>query len=87
VMNLVSLLIAPAVVLWSTGADENTPLRIAIAAAATLIVVAAVAWSKRKPIAVSAGDETESAPSAAVTGSGTSKNDTPTTNSKDKVKT
>src|SRR2546421_944137 len=57
VMNLVSLLIAPAVVLWSTGTSTNTPLRITIAVVAALVVVVAVAISKRKPIAVSAGDE------------------------------
>jgi K(+)-stimulated pyrophosphate-energized sodium pump len=57
VMNLVALLIAPAVVLWSTGSSKNTPLRLAIAIVAALIVAAAVTWSKRKPIAVSAGDE------------------------------
>jgi len=57
VMNLVSLLIAPAVVLWSTGSTANTPLRITVAVVAALIIVAAVTWSKRKPIAVSAGDE------------------------------
>ena len=49
VMNLVSLLIAPAVVTWSVGADANTPLRVAIAVVAALIVVAAVVYSKRKP--------------------------------------
>ncbi|WP_329106584.1 sodium-translocating pyrophosphatase [Micromonospora sp. NBC_01699] len=53
VMNLVSLLIAPAVVAWSVGADRNTPLRIAVSLGAVLIVVAAVVWSKRKPIAIS----------------------------------
>ncbi|MCA2214562.1 sodium-translocating pyrophosphatase [Jidongwangia harbinensis] len=52
VMNLVSLLIAPAVVAWSIGNDENTPLRIAIAVVAALIIVAAVVWSKRKPISM-----------------------------------
>src|SRR6266545_1258727 len=34
VMNLVSLLIAPAVVLWSTGSSKNTPLRVTIAVVA-----------------------------------------------------
>ena len=48
VMNLVSLLIAPAVVNLSVGNSENTPLRIAISLIAVLIVVAAVAYSKRK---------------------------------------
>ncbi|HWH01729.1 MAG TPA: sodium-translocating pyrophosphatase [Pilimelia sp.] len=52
VMNLVALLIAPAVVTFSVGADANTGVRVAIAGAATLIVVAAVTWSKRKPIAM-----------------------------------
>ncbi len=64
VMNLVSLLIAPAVVLWSTGSSKNTPLRVTIAVVAALIVVAAIAWSKRKPIAMSAGDEAAAAPAA-----------------------
>jgi K(+)-stimulated pyrophosphate-energized sodium pump len=69
VMNLVSLLIAPAVVTWSVGESKNTALRLTIAIVAALIVAVAVAWSKRKPIAVSAGDETE-APVAAVAGQG-----------------
>jgi K(+)-stimulated pyrophosphate-energized sodium pump len=58
VMNLVSLLIAPAVVSWSIGSDENTPLRISIALVAAAIIVAAVFWSKRKPISM--GDDTPS---------------------------
>ncbi|MGB2568815.1 sodium-translocating pyrophosphatase [Micromonospora citrea] len=52
VMNLVSLLIAPAVVAWSVGDEKNTPLRVGIAVAATLIVVAAVVFSKRKGVAM-----------------------------------
>lgn len=56
VMNLVSLLIAPAVVLWSIGDQKNTPLRVAIAVVAALVIVVAVFWSKRKPIAVSSDD-------------------------------
>jgi K(+)-stimulated pyrophosphate-energized sodium pump len=52
VMNLVSLLIAPAVVAYSVGDDKNNPVRITIAVVAALIVVAAVLFSKRKPIAV-----------------------------------
>jgi K(+)-stimulated pyrophosphate-energized sodium pump len=55
VMNLVSLLIAPAVVAWGIGDEKNTPLRIIIAIVAALIIVAAVVWSKRKPIAM--GDQ------------------------------
>ncbi|MEV1328272.1 sodium-translocating pyrophosphatase [Micromonospora costi] len=63
VMNLVSLLIAPAVVAWSIGDDKNTGLRIAIALVAALVVVAAVVFSKRKGVAMSdsdAGDGTGS---------------------------
>ncbi|MER7164547.1 sodium-translocating pyrophosphatase [Micromonospora sp. NPDC000207] len=56
VMNLVSLLIAPAVVAWSVGDDRNTPLRIGVAVAATLIIVAAVVFSKRKGVAMSDAD-------------------------------
>ncbi|MGK5441782.1 sodium-translocating pyrophosphatase [Micromonospora sp. URMC 105] len=56
VMNLVSLLIAPAVVAWSVGDDRNTPLRLTIALVATLIVVAAVVFSKRKGVAMDSSD-------------------------------
>src|ERR1700741_2721523 len=42
VMNLISLLIAPAVVLYSVGANANPGLRIGIAAGAVAIIVAAV---------------------------------------------
>lgn len=53
VMNLVSLLIAPAVVAWSVGDDRNTGLRISIAVVATLIIVAAVLFSKRQGVSMS----------------------------------
>ncbi|MGI5147045.1 sodium-translocating pyrophosphatase [Plantactinospora sp. CA-294935] len=56
VMNLVSLLIAPAVVGWSVGEDKNTGLRIGVAVVAALIIVAAVVFSKRKPVAMSDSD-------------------------------
>ncbi|MEG3633115.1 sodium-translocating pyrophosphatase [Micromonospora palythoicola] len=58
VMNLVSLLIAPAVVAWSVGDDRNPGLRITIAVVAALIVVAAVVFSKRKSVVM--GDDTDS---------------------------
>ena len=54
VMNLVALLIAPAIVTLSIGEDANTVLRWAIALGAALIVVVAVIISKRRPIAVDA---------------------------------
>jgi K(+)-stimulated pyrophosphate-energized sodium pump len=55
VMNLVSLLIAPAIVLQFADA-ANPAVRIAISVGAALIIAGAVFWSKRKPIAVDAGD-------------------------------
>ena len=63
VMNLVALLIAPAVVMLSIGPDENTTLRLSIAVLAGLIVVVAIIVSKRRPIAV--GDTQEAAQPAA----------------------
>jgi K(+)-stimulated pyrophosphate-energized sodium pump len=54
-MNLVSLLIAPAVVALTYGTSANTGARVAIAAAATLIVVVAIVINKRTPIAM--GDD------------------------------
>lgn len=65
VMNLVSLLIAPAVVAWSIGDDQNNALRITIAVVAALIVAAAVVWSKRKPISM--GDDTPSGAAGSTT--------------------
>ncbi|MCY7373343.1 MAG: sodium-translocating pyrophosphatase [Spirochaetaceae bacterium] len=52
VMNLVSLLIAPAIVTMSVGEDSNTALRILIALGATAVIVVAVVISKRRSIAV-----------------------------------
>ncbi|HET6665055.1 MAG TPA: sodium/proton-translocating pyrophosphatase, partial [Acidimicrobiales bacterium] len=48
VMNLVSLLIAPAIVTLSVGAGENAVARYGIAAVAVVIIVAAVLVSKRR---------------------------------------
>ena len=47
-MNLVSLLIASAVVSLSIGKDENDALRILIALGAVAIIAAAVVISKRR---------------------------------------
>jgi K(+)-stimulated pyrophosphate-energized sodium pump len=55
VMNLVSLLIAPAVVSFSIGTSANTALRVIISVVAALIIAGAVVWSKRKPISM--GDD------------------------------
>jgi K(+)-stimulated pyrophosphate-energized sodium pump len=64
-MNLVSLLIAPAVVAWSIGNEQNNALRITIAIVAALIIAGAVVWSKRKPISMGS-DAPASPPSAKV---------------------
>jgi K(+)-stimulated pyrophosphate-energized sodium pump len=53
VMNLVALLIAPAVVAFNYGTGANDDLvRIAIALVATATIVGAVVWSKKKPISM-----------------------------------
>ncbi|GAB4046192.1 sodium-translocating pyrophosphatase [Catellatospora paridis] len=57
VMNLVSLLIAPAVVALWYGSTENATARNLIAIGATLVIVVAVVISKRKPITVGGDDE------------------------------
>jgi K(+)-stimulated pyrophosphate-energized sodium pump len=57
VMNLVSLLIAAAVVDLSVGSHENDFLRIAIALVAAAIIAGAVYVSKRRPIALDTGAE------------------------------
>ncbi|MFJ8097563.1 sodium-translocating pyrophosphatase [Streptomyces griseofuscus] len=59
VMNLVSLLIAPAVIKFSYGHDKNLGVRIGVAVLALLVISTAVYISKRRGIAV--GDEEESA--------------------------
>ncbi|GLV74965.1 sodium-translocating pyrophosphatase [Streptomyces hygroscopicus] len=58
VMNLVALLIAPAVVKFSYGDHASPGLRAVIAAIAAVVIVAAVYVSKRRGIAV--GDEDNS---------------------------
>jgi K(+)-stimulated pyrophosphate-energized sodium pump len=55
VMNLVSLLIAAAIVNLSVGSGENDVLRIGIALLATVIIAGAVYVSKRRPVALDTG--------------------------------
>jgi K(+)-stimulated pyrophosphate-energized sodium pump len=62
VMNLVSLLIAGAIVQLSVGESENDVLRIGIALVATAIIAVAVYVSKRRPVAI-ADDVSENVPS------------------------
>jgi K(+)-stimulated pyrophosphate-energized sodium pump len=52
VMNLVSVLIAPAIVTLSAGVDANVGVRLAIAAAAVVIIVAAVVVTKRRTTSI-----------------------------------
>ncbi|TWP51413.1 sodium-translocating pyrophosphatase [Lentzea tibetensis] len=52
VMNLVSVLIAPAIVAFSVGSSASDALRYTIAAAAALIIVGAVVVSKRRGTAI-----------------------------------
>jgi K(+)-stimulated pyrophosphate-energized sodium pump len=52
VMNLVALLIAPAVVSLSVGRDANTAARVLIALGAVLIIVISVVISKRRSVVV-----------------------------------
>jgi K(+)-stimulated pyrophosphate-energized sodium pump len=59
VMNLVALLIAPAVVTLSIGTDANDPVRIILAVVAALIIAGAVIWIKRKPISMGEPSPTE----------------------------
>ncbi|NHA68295.1 sodium-translocating pyrophosphatase [Phycicoccus flavus] len=56
VMNLVSVLVAPAIVTLSIGTGASAPIRYGIAAVAFLIVVAAVAVTKSRDLAIG-GDE------------------------------
>ncbi|MFE9395191.1 sodium-translocating pyrophosphatase [Streptomyces flavidovirens] len=58
VMNLVALLIAPAVVQFSYGADANAGARAVVATLVIVVIVGAVYVSKRRGIAV--GDEDNS---------------------------
>ncbi|ONI81869.1 sodium-translocating pyrophosphatase [Saccharothrix sp. ALI-22-I] len=52
VMNLVSVLIAPAIVGFSVGADASAGIRYTIAVVAVVIIVAAVVVSKRRGTAI-----------------------------------
>jgi K(+)-stimulated pyrophosphate-energized sodium pump len=58
VMNLVALLIAPAVVGLRVGEDANTGARVAIALVALAIVVGAVVVSKRRSVVVGGAPST-----------------------------
>ncbi|GEB50296.1 MULTISPECIES: sodium-translocating pyrophosphatase [Streptomyces] len=59
VMNLVALLIAPAVVKFSYGQDQSVGVRVTVAALSAVVIVGAVYLSKRRGIAVGEEDNTE----------------------------
>ena len=64
VMNLVALLIAPAIVSLSIGNDANTALRVVVALAAVAVIVVAVCISKRRSIAVAEEPDTVAQPAS-----------------------
>lgn len=59
VMNLVALLIAPAVIKFSYGDDKNIGVRITISVLAFLVIAVSVYISKRRGIAVGDGDDAD----------------------------
>jgi K(+)-stimulated pyrophosphate-energized sodium pump len=61
VMNLVSLLVAPAIVKLSIGDNANTAGRVVVALVAAAVIAGAIYWSKRRSIAV-AEETTEASP-------------------------
>jgi K(+)-stimulated pyrophosphate-energized sodium pump len=73
VMNLVALLIAPAVVTLSIGSDADPTFRYIIAGAATLIIIVAIYLSKRRPIAVSDASDVDMVGAANEAGAGPDK--------------
>jgi K(+)-stimulated pyrophosphate-energized sodium pump len=64
VMNLVSLLVAPAIVKFSVGTHANAGVRTIVALIAFAVIVGAVVVSKRRSIAV--GEEAPAAPTERV---------------------
>ncbi|RYJ07501.1 MAG: hypothetical protein EON52_00955 [Actinomycetales bacterium] len=57
VMNLVALLAVPLIIKYSYGDDSSDLIRYSIAGVSTLIIATAVYISKRRPIAISDGEE------------------------------
>ena len=67
VMNLVSLLIAPAIVSLTIGDGANTPIRLGISLVALVIVVAAVAISRSREIGIGVDGDGDGDPESAAT--------------------
>jgi K(+)-stimulated pyrophosphate-energized sodium pump len=66
VMNLVSLLVAPAIVRFSVGDNANVGVRVLVAVLALAILVVSVVVSKRRSVAVGAGEPQGESTSVAV---------------------
>ncbi|MGA3486793.1 sodium-translocating pyrophosphatase [Micromonosporaceae bacterium DT55] len=62
VMNLVSLLIAPAVVAAYIGTDSNTAMRVAIALGAVAVIAGAVIFSKRRSETLAQDNDPDAGP-------------------------
>ncbi len=67
VMNLVSVLVAPAIVTMSVGDDANDALRYTLAIGAALVIIGAVWVSKRRPVAIDSGGSGDSEPAEQIT--------------------
>ena len=78
VMNLVSLLIASAVVSMGVGDDANDALRITIALVAVAIITAAVYISKQREVAIGDDDAGTPAPPAPPASPATNEEPAPT---------
>ncbi len=61
-MNLVSVLVAPAIVAMSVGAGANDRLRYSIAGGAVLVIIVAVWFSKRRTVALDTYDPGATSP-------------------------
>jgi len=66
VMNLVSVLIAPAIVTLTVGSGANSVVRYGIAGTALLIVVVAVLISRSREIGIGVDSDGDSAPAEQV---------------------
>lgn len=71
VMNLVALLIAPAIVTYSFGDDANVGVRVAVAVFAIVVIVGAVTVSKRRGITIGGDEEEEESTKGESGGPGT----------------
>ena len=65
VMNLVSLLMLPAIIKWEPfGGDDGNAVRYVVAAAAALVLIVAIAYSSRKTEGIAVGASQAATPVA-----------------------